>query len=156
MDEAGCENFKALFGTSGISDRLGSRDRCSKSPHEVHHNTWMTHLKKEHRQAPLELELWNMLIKLSTYSFSFSFELRKGEWINKSSIIFGEWRMGRLTEWLNVNHVRKRICLPNGKVVLEKFISTKLAFKCFCNLQWKHFTLQYPPHIHQTILFVFL
>lgn len=32
MDEAGCENFKALFETSRISDILESRDKCSKSP----------------------------------------------------------------------------------------------------------------------------
>lgn len=55
VDEAGCENFKALFGTSGSSDRLESRGKCSKSPSEVHRNTYMTHQKKELRQTPTDL-----------------------------------------------------------------------------------------------------
>lgn len=31
--------------------------------------------------------------------------------------------MGRLIEWLSVNCVRKYVCLPNSKDVLEKFIN---------------------------------
>ena len=124
MDEAGCENFKALFGTSGISDRLGSRDRCSESPPEVHHNTSTTHLKKEHRQAPVELVLWKMLIKLSTYSFSFSFELRKGEWINKSSFSFGEWRMA----WENVfAYLMVKLCWRSSSACTKLWLSNVFA-----------------------------
>lgn len=40
---------------SRISDRLESRDGCSRSPSEVHHNTQMTHLKEE--QTPVKLVL---------------------------------------------------------------------------------------------------
>lgn len=41
--------------------------------------------------------------------------------------------MGRLTEWLSVNCIRKYVCLPNSKDVLEKFINIykTVAFKSF-------------------------
>lgn len=63
--------------------------------------------------------------------------------------------MGRLTEWLNVNHVRKRICLPNGKVVLEKFISTKLAFKCFATYSENILHCD-TPHTYIKLFYLFL
>ena len=53
VDETGCENFKALFAPLEFQTDLGQQAGANKSPFEVHHK--MTHPKKKHRQAPVEL-----------------------------------------------------------------------------------------------------
>lgn len=55
VDETGCENFKALFAPLEFQTDLGQQTGANKSPFEVHHK--MTHQKKKHRQAPVELVL---------------------------------------------------------------------------------------------------